>query len=59
MEDVLHSACHKGHLPVVELLLSRRADVDLVDDRGDRAIHSAVIAGKSQVVPCFQSSLSG
>eukprot|EP00913_Durusdinium_trenchii_P019941 g18743.t1 len=50
MGDTLHTACHKGHLPVVQLLLAHRADVNLQDDLGDRPLNSAVMAGKSDVV---------
>eukprot|EP00434_Breviolum_minutum_P024758 symbB.v1.2.021866.t1/scaffold1883.1/size97200/5 len=50
MEDTLHTASHKGHVPVVEALLNHKADVNRLDDLGDRAINSAVMAGHSQVV---------
>eukprot|EP00435_Cladocopium_sp_Y103_P033078 s1240_g8.t1 len=49
LEDTLHTACHKGHVPVVNLLLAHKAELNRLDDLGERAINSAVMAGHSQV----------
>lgn len=52
-KEALHTACHKGHLTVVETLLQLRANVNHVDHAGDpplSPIHAAVTAGKSPVV---------
>lgn len=50
LEDTLHTACHKGHVPVVNLLLAHKAEPNRLDDLGERAINAAVMAGHSQVV---------
>ena len=46
----LHLACHGGHAPVVELLLSSGfAHASILDGNGDTALHSASRLGRLEV----------
>lgn len=37
----LQVASHQGHLEIVELLLSKAANLEVADDDGDKALHYA------------------
>ncbi len=39
----LHIACQKGNTEMVELLLKRKASVEIEDVNGNRALHHAVL----------------
>ena len=41
----LQAACRNGHVPVIELLLCRGADMEKEDEKGRRAIYPAVKGG--------------
>mmetsp|Transcript_25039 Transcript_25039/g.59145 ORF Transcript_25039/g.59145 Transcript_25039/m.59145 type:complete len:113 (-) Transcript_25039:54-392(-) len=41
----LHRAAFGGHLPVVQLLIAERAEVDAADNRGWTSLHKAVVHG--------------
>ena len=49
-ETPFYLACESGHLPIVEYLISKGADVSAKDANGDCAIHVATIKGYLQIV---------
>ncbi len=48
--SILHWASAKGHGEVVELLVEKKADLNVKDDNGKTAVWSAVIEGQEAIV---------
>ncbi len=51
----LHLSAREGHLPIVQLLLSRGAHVDILTTNSSTPLHLASENGKHQVVECLLS----
>lgn len=49
-ETALHGAARKGHREIAELLLSKNADTEAVDDNGFTALHGAATLGHVPIV---------
>ena len=49
----LHLGAQRGHLEVVQCLLTAKADKDKGDQQGATPMHSAALSGHSEVVCCL------
>ncbi|XP_048243258.1 uncharacterized protein LOC124111218 isoform X3 [Haliotis rufescens] len=49
LTPVMVAAC-KGHKSVFDLLVSKKADLSLVDDQGDSLLHHACVGGNTAIV---------
>lgn len=51
--SALQYACSKGKKEIVELLLERNADLNIVDNRGDTCLHRMASLGRDDILSLF------
>ncbi len=49
-QTALHKAAAKGHIPMMEMLLDKKSDINKADDRGWTALHNAAYYGEYKAV---------
>ena len=51
----LHAAAHNGNLAIIRMLFENKADIEIEDKDGDRAIHHAAFGNESDVIDLLES----